>query len=188
MLRRPTSAPKTLLYASESPAGAGPSWCTRTSLVAQTSRDARIAVVGAEAVAGARFVEEDVRFVAAKVVGDDRVVPGLRRPAKERIDPYHNSAGDGGGAGGDVAREMVAPDLHTARAEKPDPYPRVCRLALRGWALPGVVRNLVCYHLVVADGVRIASEKGQARTVVMNLISDEGTSVRVDDVDTYTSS
>src|SRR5215203_6202605 len=134
------------------------------------------AVVGAEAVASARFVEEDVRFVAAKVVGDDLVVRGLRCPAKERIHTYHNPARDGGGAGGDVAREMVAPDLHTARAEKPDPYPR-------GWALPGVVRNLVCYHLVVADGVRQVSGEDQARTVVVNLISDEGTSVRVADED-----
>src|SRR5215208_406143 len=188
MLRRPTSAPKTLLYASESPAGAGPSWCTRTSLVAQISWDARIAVVGAEAVAGARFVEEDVRFVAAKVVGDDRVVPGLRGSVADRVRRDYDPARDGGGAGGDVAREMVGSDLHAACAEKPDSYPRVCRLALRGWALPGVVRNLVCYHLVVADGVRKASEKDQARTVVINLISDEGTSVRVDDEDTVSSS
>src|SRR3712207_9469248 len=78
-----------------------------------------IAVIGAEAVGGAQFVKVDVRFVATNVVGDDRVVPRLRRPAKERIHLYHNPARDGGGAGGGVAREMVAPDLHTARAEKP---------------------------------------------------------------------
>ena len=163
----------------------------RTSLVAQPSRDARIAVIGAEAVGGARFVKVDVRFVAANVVGDDRVVPRHRRPAKERIHPYHNPARDGGGAGGGVAREMVAPDLHTARAEKPDPYPRECRRVLKGWALPGVVCNLVCYHLVVANGVagfRQVSSEDQARTVVVNLISDEGTSVRVGDEDTEISS
>ncbi len=88
----------------------------RTSLVAQTSRDAPIAVVGAEAVAGARSIEEDIRFVAAKVVGDDRVVLGLRRPAEERINPYHNPARDGGGAGGDVARDLVARNLHATGA------------------------------------------------------------------------
>src|SRR5215216_5711958 len=191
MLRRRTSSPETLRYASESPAGAGPSWCTRTSLVAQTARLASVAEVAQEAVARARPIPEDVRLVTAKRVADDGVVGGFRRSATERVRRDYDPARDGGGAGGDVAREMVAPDLHTACAEKPDPYPRECRLALRGWALPGVVCNLVCYHLVVADrvaGFRQVSDKDQARTVVVNLISDEGTSVRIGDEDTEISS
>src|SRR5215216_3604792 len=152
MLRRRTSSPETLRYASESPAGAGPSWCTRTSLVAQTARLASVAEVAQEAVARARSIPEDVRLVTAKRVADDGVVGGFRRSATERVRRDYDPARDGGGAGGDVAREMVAPDLHTACAEKPDPYPRECRLALRGWALLGVVLDLVAHYLIVANG------------------------------------
>jgi hypothetical protein len=84
MLRRPTSAPETLLFASESPAGAGPSGCTRTSLVAQTAGHATVAEVAQEAVARARLIPEDVRLVRAKVVADDGVVHGLRSAAAAR--------------------------------------------------------------------------------------------------------
>src|ERR687898_1535819 len=113
MLRRPTSSPETLLYASESPAGAGPSWCTRTSLVAQIAGHARVAEVAQEAVARARLIPEDVRLVTAKVVADDGVVFGLRRPTFDRVHSHHDPArdeagGGGAGAGGDVAREVVA--------------------------------------------------------------------------------
>src|SRR5215204_1745971 len=139
MLRRPASSPETLLCASESPAGAGPSWWTGTSLVAQTAGHTRVAEVAHEAVARARLIPEDVRLVAAKVVADNGVVHGLRRPAEERVNPYHDPARDGGGTGGDVAREVVARNLHTTRAEKTDPDSRERLPALLGWALSGVV-------------------------------------------------
>src|SRR5215210_9291057 len=85
MLRRPTRSPQTLLRAREGPAGAGPSWCTRTSLVAQTAGHTRVAEVAHEAVARARLIPEDVRFVAAEVVADYGVVHGLRRSAAVRV-------------------------------------------------------------------------------------------------------
>src|SRR5215217_3203860 len=184
MLRRPTRSPQTLRYAKRKPRRSGAFVVNRrTSLVAQTAGHASVAKVAYEAVARARLIPVDVRFVMAKVVADYGVVHGLRRSAAVRVRRDYDPARDTGGARGDVAREMVAPDLHTLCAEKPYAYPGE---SIR-WALPGVVRNLVCYHLVVADGVRIASEKGQARTVVMNLISDEGTSASVDDDDTVSS-
>src|ERR671921_289469 len=73
--------PKTLRFPSESPAGAGPSWCSRTSLVAQTAGHASVAEVAQEAVARSRLIPEDVRLVAAEVVADYGVVGGLRRSA-----------------------------------------------------------------------------------------------------------
>src|ERR687898_2348380 len=113
MLRRPTNSPETLLYASESPAGAGPSWLKGTSLVAQTAGHTRVAEVAQEAVARARLIPVDVRLVMAKVVADDGVVGGLRRSA-ERAHSHHDPARDDAGAGGDVAREVVARDLHAS--------------------------------------------------------------------------
>src|SRR5215208_2209996 len=120
MLRRITTSPETLPHASESPAGAGPSWCTGTSLVAQTAGHATVAEVAHEAVARARLIPEDVRFVAAEVVADYGVVHGLRRPAEERIHPYHDPARDDGGTGGDVAREVIARNFHATRTIKRD--------------------------------------------------------------------
>src|SRR5215217_8571345 len=108
MLRRPTSAPETLRYASESPAGAEPSWCTRTSLVTQTAGHASVAEVAQEAVARARLIPEDVRLVMAKEVTGYGVVHGLRRSFVERVRRDHDTARDGGGTGGDVARDLVA--------------------------------------------------------------------------------
>src|SRR5215218_4280647 len=125
MLRRPTSAPKTLRYASESPAGAGHSWWTGTSLVAQTAGHTRVAEVAQEAVARARLIPEDVRFVAAKVVAGYGVVGGLRPSAVVRVRRDYDPARDRGGPRGDVAREVVARNLHaTRRAEKRDADPR----------------------------------------------------------------
>src|ERR671910_2987848 len=112
MLRRPTSSPETLLYASESPAGAGPSWLKGTALVAQTAGHTRVAEVAQEAVARARLIPEDVRLVTAKVVADYGVVHGLDRSAEERVRRDHDPARDGGGAGGDVAREGGGRKLH----------------------------------------------------------------------------
>src|ERR687897_2917670 len=117
MLRRRTSSPETLLYARESPAGAGPSWCTRTSLVAQTAGHASVAEVAHEAVARARLIPEDVRLVMAKVVAGYGVVPGFRRSVAERIGRDYDPARDRGGARGDVARDLISRNLHVTRAE-----------------------------------------------------------------------
>src|SRR5215211_5219195 len=92
----------------------------RTSLVAQTAGHASVAEVAQEAVARARLIPEDVRLVAAEVVGDDGVVGGLRASAAVvvRIVRDHDPARDRGGPRGDVAREVVARNLHVLRAEK----------------------------------------------------------------------
>src|SRR5918994_4383277 len=123
MLRRPTNSPETLLYASESPAGAGPSWLKGTSLVAQTAGHTRVAEVAEEAVARARLIPEDVRLVVPKVVADHGVVPEFRRSAEGRVRRDHDPARDMGGTGGDVAREVVARNLHVRRAQKRDADP-----------------------------------------------------------------
>src|SRR5918995_3409575 len=140
MLRRPTSSPETLLYASESPAGAGPSWLKGTSLVAQTAGHTRVAEVAQEAVARARLIPEDVRLVMAKVVADDGVVHGLSRSDAEGVRRDHNPARDGGGAGGDVAREVVGRNLHARRAEKRDADPREVPVELRRLDASGYAR------------------------------------------------
>src|SRR5215211_4175028 len=116
MLRRPTRSPQTLLRARESPAGAGSSWCTRTSLVAQTARHARVAEVAHEAVTRARLIPEDVRLVTAKVVAGYGVVHRLRLSFAVRIHRDHDPARDTGGPRGDVAREVVARKLHATGA------------------------------------------------------------------------
>src|ERR687897_3347609 len=124
ILRGRTSSPETLLYARGSPAGAGPSWCTRTSLVAQTAGHASVAEVAHEAVTRARLIPEDVRLVMAKVVAGYGVVGGLDRSAEEWVRRDYDPARDGGGARGDVAREVVGRNLHVPRAKKRDPDPR----------------------------------------------------------------
>src|SRR5215208_2298626 len=129
MLRRITTSPETLPHASESPAGAGPSWWTGTSLVAQTAGYAAVAEVAHEAVARARLIPEDVRLVTAKVVAGYGVVPQFRRSAEERVRRDHDPTREGGGAGGDVAREVVSRNLHVRRAEKPDADHRDIRMA-----------------------------------------------------------
>src|SRR5215217_7725890 len=129
MLRRPTRSPQTLRYAKRKPRRSGAFVVNRrTSLVAQTAGHTRVAEVAQEAVARARPIPEDVRLVTAKVVADYGVVGGLRRSTfgvHSHHDPARDEAGGGGaGAGGDVAREVVGRNLHSPRAEEPDPEPR----------------------------------------------------------------
>src|SRR5215207_770334 len=187
MLRRPTSAPKTLLYASESPAGAGPSWCTRTSLVTQTAGHASVAEVDDEAVARARLIPEDVRFVAAEVVADYGVVPQFRRSAEERVRRDHDPTREGGGAGGDVAREVVGTNLHVRRAEKPDADPRDIRMAsveFPASTRARVVLDRVAFHLEATyRGLSSVSFEEHASAVVVDRVSGEGAAVSVCDVD-----
>src|SRR5829696_250327 len=181
MLRRPTRLPETLLRARESPAGAGPSWCSRTSLVAQTARHTTVAEVAQEAVARARLIPDDVRLVTAKVVAGYGVVGGLSRSA-ERARRDHNPARDDGGAGGDVAREVVARDLHASCAEKTDPDPRDHRRWSR--TRERVVLDSVALHLEVTHGSPEVRIEDHARTVVVGLVCDEGAAVGAGDEDT----
>src|SRR5215213_9242783 len=178
MLRRPTSAPKTLLYASESPAGAGPSWCTRTSLVAQTAGHASVAEVAQEAVARARLIPEDVRFVAAEVVADYGVVHGLRRSAAVRVRRDYDPARDTGGPRGDVAREVVARNLHaTRRAKKRDADPREIPVELCGSTRASIVLDRVTSHLEATYVfIKLVSFEEHASAVVADRVSGDGAS------------
>src|SRR5215208_3828452 len=184
MLRRPTSAPKTLLYASESPAGAGPSWCTRTSLVAQTAGHASVAEVAQEAVARARLIPEDVRFVAAEVVADYGVVHGLRISFAVRIHRDHDPARDTGGPRGDVARDLVARNLHVPRAMKHDPDPREVPVELRGSTRARIVLDRVAFHLEATyrSLLKSVSFEEHASAVVVNRVSGDKASFSVGDV------
>src|SRR5215218_5003531 len=183
MLRRRTSSPETLRYASESPAGAGPSWCTRTSLVAQTAGHTRVAEVAQEAVARARLIPEDVRLVMAKVVADDGVVHGLRRSAAVRVRRDYDPARDTGGARGDVARDLISCKLHAPRAQKRDPDPREVPVELRGSTRVRVVLYSVACHLEVTHGFGFEGFEEHARAVVADFVSEDGAAVGVGDED-----
>src|SRR5215218_6351423 len=182
MLRRPTSSPETLRYARESPAGAGPSWCTGTSLVAQTAGHTRVAEVAQEAVARARLVPVDVRLVMAKEVTGDGVVPGFHRSAEERIGRDYDPARDGGGTGGDVARDLVARNLHAPGAENRDADPREI-YPLWGSTRARVVLDRVAFHLEVTYGLRRSSFEEHAPAGVVDRVSGEEAAAGVDDGD-----
>src|SRR5215207_10220272 len=183
MLRRPTSSPETLLCASESPAGAGPSWWTGTSLVAQTAGHTRVAEVAHEAVARARLIPEDVRLVTAKVVADNGVVPGLDRSAEERVRRDYDPTRDGGGARGDVAREMVARNFHATGAQKRDPDPREIPVELRGSTRARIVLDRVGFHLELTYRLGWESFEEHASAVVVDRVSGEGAAMGVGDED-----
>src|SRR5918993_1966238 len=187
MLRRRTSSPETLLYARESPAGAGPSWCTRTSLVAQTAGHASVAEVAHEAVARARLIPEDVRLVMAKVVAGYGVVHGLRLLFFEvRVRRDYDPARDTGGARGDVAREVVARNLHaTRRAKKRDADPREIPVEFRGSTRASIVLDRVTSHLEANYVfIKLVSFEEHASAVVADRVSGDGASFSyVADVD-----
>src|SRR5215203_5980328 len=182
MLRRPTSSPETLRYARESPTGAGPSWCTGTSLVAQTAGHASVAEVAQEAVARARLIPEDVRLVMGKEVTGYGVVPGFHRSAEERIGRDYDPARDGGGTGGDVARDLVARNLHAPGAENRDADPReICPELCTSSTRARVVLDRVAFHLEVTYGLRRKSFEEHARAVVVDRVSGEEAAVGVAD-------
>src|SRR5215203_516489 len=184
MLRRPTSSPETLRYARESPTGAGPSWCTGTSLVAQTAGHASVAEVAQEAVARARLIPEDVRLVMGKEVTGDGVVPGFHRSAEERIGRDYDPARDGGGTGGDVARDLVARNLHAPGAENRDADPReICPELCTSSTRARVVLDRVAFHLEVTYGLRRSSFEEHAPAGVVDRVSGEEAAVGVDDGD-----
>src|SRR5215217_3603036 len=121
----------------------------------------------------------------AKVVAGYGVVPGLRRSVAERIGRDYDPARDWGGARGDVAREVVARDLHATRAEKRDADPRERHPAFldTSWALSGVVLNRVGFHLEAAHGLARESFEEHASAVVADRVSGEGAAVGAADVD-----
>src|SRR5215216_1310437 len=149
MLRRPTRSPQTLRYAKRRPRRSGAFVVNRrTSLVAQTAGHASVAKVAYEAVARARLIPEDVRLVMAKVVAGYGVVHGLRRSAAVRVRRDYDPARDTGGARGDVAREVVARNLHaTRRAKKRDADPREIPVEFRGSTRASIVLDRVTSHL-----------------------------------------
>src|SRR5215211_7735016 len=177
MLRRRTSSPETLRYASESPAGAGPSWCTRTSLVAQTAGHTRVAEVAQEAVARARLIPEDVRLVMAKVVAGYGVVGGLRPSAVVRVRRDYDPARDRGGPRGDVARDLVARNLHATRAKKRDADPREIPVEFRGSTRASIVLDRVTSHLEATYVfIKLVSFEEHASAVVADRVSGDGAS------------
>src|SRR5215213_6646075 len=188
MLRRPTRSPQTLRYAKRKPRRSGAFVVNRrTSLVAQTAGHTRVAEVAQEAVARARLIPEDVRLVTAKVVADYGVVPGFRRSAEERVRRDHDPTREGGGAGGDVAREVVACNRHVRRAEKPDADPRDIRMAsveFPASTRARIVLDRVAFHLEATYRVlRSVSFEEHASAVVVDRVSGEGATVSVCDVD-----
>src|SRR5215217_5642961 len=144
----------------------------RTSLVTQTAGHASVAEVAHEAVARARLIPEDVRLVMAKEVTGYGVVPGFRRSAEERIGRDHDPARDGGRIGGDVAREVVARNLHVPCAKKRDGDPREICPPLCGSTRARVVLDRVAFHLEVIYGVRRSSFEEHASAVVVEVVSD----------------
>src|SRR5919112_2289546 len=157
----------------------------RTSLITQTAGHALVAVVAHEAVARARLVPVDVRLVIAKVVAGDGVVLRFRRSVAERIGRDYDPARDWGGARGDVAREVVALNLHATRAEKRDADPRERHPAFldTSWALSGVVLDRVGVHLEAAHGLARESFEEHASAVVVDRVSGEGAAVGDGDPD-----
>src|SRR5829696_8739819 len=154
------------------------------TLVAQAARHASVAVVGAQDVARARPVPEDVWLVAAEVVAGDGVVPGLRISFAVRIHRDHDPARDTGGPRGDVAREVVGRNLHVPRAKKRDPDPREVPVEFRGSTRARIVLDRVGFHLEATYRSlrKSVSFDEHASAVVVDRVSDDKASFRVGDV------
>src|SRR5215204_1928881 len=153
----------------------------RTSLVTQTTGHASVAEVAQEAVARARLIPEDVRLVMAKEVTGYGVVHGRRRSFVERVRRNYDPARDGGGARGDVARDLVARNLHATGTEKRDADPREIFPELCGSTRARVVLDRVAYHLEVTYGVRRKSFEEYAHAGVVDRVSGEEAAVGVAD-------
>src|ERR671921_2003136 len=125
----------------------------------------------------------DVRLVMAKEVTGDGVVPGFHRSAEERIGRDYDPARDGGGTGGDVAREVVALNLHATGAENRDADPREICPEFCGSTRARVVLDRVAFHLEVIYGLRQSSFEEHAPAGVVDLFSGEGAAVGVDNGD-----
>jgi hypothetical protein len=117
----------------------------------------------------------------AEVVGDDGVVPGLRRSAVRRD---YDPARDTGGARGDVAREVVARKLHATRADKRDADPREeIAIELPGSTRARIVLDRVAFHLEITHRFRLESIEEHASAVVVDRVSGVGAAVGVFDED-----
>src|ERR687897_288149 len=119
----------------------------------------------------------------AKVVAGYGVVHGLRRSAVDvRIHRDHDPARDRAGARGDVARDLVACNLHVRRAEKRDADPREIPVEFRGSTRARVVLDRVAFHLEVTYGLRRESFEEHASAVVADRVSGDKASFSVGDV------
>src|SRR5829696_8331401 len=156
----------------------------RTSLVAQTAGHTRVAEVAHEAVARARLIPEDVRLVTAKEVADYGVVHGLRLSFAVRIHRDHDPARDTGGPRGDVAREVVARNLHVPRAQKRDADPREVPVELRGSTRARIVLDRVGFHLdaTYRSLLKSVSFDEHASAVVVDRVCGDKASFSVGDV------
>src|ERR671921_2249271 len=125
----------------------------------------------------------DVRLVMAKEVTGDGVVPGFHRSAEERIGRDYDPARDGGGTGGDVARDLVARKLHAPGAENRDADPREICPPLCGSTRARVVLDCVAFHLEVIYGVRRSSFEEHVPAGVVDRVSGEEAAVGVHDGD-----
>jgi hypothetical protein len=74
---------------------------------------------------------------------------------------------------GDVARDLVARNLHATGAEKRDADPREIYPELCGSTRARVVLDRVAFHLEVIYGLRRKSFEEHARAVVVDRVSGE---------------
>src|SRR5215213_7811905 len=99
------------------------------------------------------------------------VVPGFHRSAEERIGRDYDPARDGGGTGGDAARDLVARNLHAPGAENRDADPREICPELCGSTRARVVLDRVAFHLEVIYGLRRSSFEEHAPAGVVDRVS-----------------
>src|SRR5215208_7109329 len=103
------------------------------------------------------------------------VVLGFHRSAEERIGRDYDPARDGGGTGGDVARDLVARNLHVPRAEKRDADPREIPVQLRGSTRARIVLDRVAFHLQANYGfLNSVRFEEHASAVIADRVSGEG--------------
>src|SRR5215208_4641212 len=103
------------------------------------------------------------------------VVLGFHRSAEERIGRDYDPARDGGGTGGDVARDLVARNLHVPRAEKRDADPREIPVQLRGSTRARIVLDDVAFHLQANYGfLNSVRFEEHASAVIADRVSGEG--------------
>src|SRR5215213_2925890 len=119
----------------------------------------------------------------AKEVTGYGVVHGRRRSFVERVRRNYDPARDGGGTGGDVARDLVARKLHATGTEKRDADPREVPVEFRGSTRARVVLDGVAFHLEAAHGFGFEGLEEHASAVVVDVVSDDGAAVSVVDVD-----
>src|SRR5215207_2956130 len=120
----------------------------------------------------------------AKVVAGYGVVHGLRISFAVRIHRDHDPARDTGGPRGDVAREVVARNLHVPRAQKRDADPREVPVELRGSTRARIVLDRVGFHLdaTYRSLLKSVSFDEHASAVVVDRVCGDKASFSVGDV------